>query len=126
MDSKDNGVFYHLNCRICGRTFWSEDGFADVCDECKDNKNQFNNYVEDSKVLAKCVICGEYIEVEKADCVWIKVCDDCKRAIEWAKKQEPVNPEFLPHRKFGCPKCKSVIRLGNPYCWNCGQSLNWT
>ena len=47
------------------------------------------------------------------------------RILVLLKKYESVKPEFLPYRKFGCPKCKSILKLGNPYCWYCGQSLNW-
>ena len=35
MDYDGNGTLYHLNCGICGRTFWSHDAFANVCEECK-------------------------------------------------------------------------------------------
>ena len=41
------------------------------------------------------------------------------------KYKKPVKPEFLPDGKFGCPDCKSIIKLGNPYCWNCGRQVIW-
>ena len=90
MDCYDNCVLYHLNCKVCGRTFWSHDGFETICDQCKEIRNPFGNYeITASKAFAKCVICGEYMEVEDSSCVWIKVCDECKKAIKWAKTQMP-------------------------------------
>ena len=35
MDYDGNSTLYHLNCGICGRTFWSHDAFESVCDDCK-------------------------------------------------------------------------------------------
>lgn len=26
---------YHINCSVCGRAWWSEDGFAKMCPECQ-------------------------------------------------------------------------------------------
>lgn len=26
---------YHITCSVCGRAWWSEDGFAKMCPECR-------------------------------------------------------------------------------------------
>ena len=58
MDYDGNGTLYHLNCGICGRTFWSHDAFANVCDECKGTEIQ-TDMVE--VVRCKDCIFGEQI-----------------------------------------------------------------
>lgn len=77
MDCYDNCVLYNLRCKICGQMFFTHDKLETICDECKEKINP----------QTKCIVCGEYIEVEDSSCVWIKVCDECKKAIKWAKTQ---------------------------------------
>ena len=55
MDYDNNGTLYHLNCGICGRTFWSHDAFANVCSECAANMEQI-----DMVAVVRCKDCKHH------------------------------------------------------------------
>ena len=35
--SKNPGIIYHLSCRECGKTWWSEEAFPNKCPYCESN-----------------------------------------------------------------------------------------
>ena len=55
-------------------------------------EDKFGNVeVAPAKISAKCLICGKYVELTDMEArgICIKVCDECKAAVAWAKTQIP-------------------------------------
>jgi len=85
MDYEGNSTLYHLNCGVCGRTFWSHNAFDMVCSECKADKSE-----TDIVKVIRCKNCTFYQKPEygftKGDCtygsVWYQTEEDgfCSKA----------------------------------------------
>jgi len=95
MDYDGNSTLYHLNCGICGRTFWSHDAFESVCDDCK---------YTDTPILYS----NGYLESKNGD-VEIVRCKDCK----WWHESET-------HKGYGdCGQANGITL--KPFDWFCAD-----
>lgn len=88
-----------------------------------------NIEIGDAELAVKCIICDNYIPItqREADSIHIKVCDECKTSIKWAKErmkeQEAVYPIKDIARNKRCPKCFSILK--GKFCYDCGQAVKW-
>jgi len=98
MDYDGNGTLYHLNCGICGRTFWSHDAFESVCDDCK-----YSN----TPILYP----NGYLESKNGD-VEIVRCKDCKYRNFYCIEATDGTALYECHH----PCANSVPRPGDWFC----------
>ena len=60
MNTTTKIIKYHNNCYNCGKVFWTEDAWGDICLECEDA------YREYSKDIIKDMKEWEYVDAETA------------------------------------------------------------
>ena len=99
-----------------------------------------NVKISEFQVGTPCMCCGETVILSDAEAhgVCIKLCEDCKEAIKFAKEMKKMCQKQKPiydDGRYICPNCKRILicvtgpddegRLGLNFCINCGQAVKW-
>lgn len=113
------------------------------------NKEDENG--NNTDITIQCLLCGSLRPLSKEEYGYahhygtiasIYICDDCRNAIIWAKKQtkmirslskeETTNPIKIFSEspitikcKFECESCHSPITTEQKYCMQCGKRIQW-